>query len=68
VPVNASAENGAISPGDLLTTSATPGYAMKATPITVGGVTFYRPGTIVGKALQALDGGTGQIQALVALQ
>ena len=31
VYVKASAENGPIQPGDLLTTSATPGHAMRAT-------------------------------------
>ena len=57
-----SAENGAIEIGDLLTTSNTPGYAMKATD-------FPRAyGAIMGKALQAFDGGTGQIMVLVTLQ
>jgi hypothetical protein len=68
VPVQASAENGPIRPGDLLTTSGTPGHAMKADPITVGGVTFYPSGVILGKALESLDMGTGLILALVTLQ
>jgi hypothetical protein len=61
VPVKASAENGAISPGDLLVASATPGHAMKADP---------NPsiGTVIGKALAGLDSGTGVIQVLVMLQ
>jgi hypothetical protein len=60
VPVKVSAENGAIHPGDLLVTSATPGYAM------YGGA---NPpiGTILGKALGSLDSGTGVIQVLVML-
>jgi hypothetical protein len=61
VPVKASAENGPIRPGDLLATSGTPGHAMRAGP---------NPsvGTVIGKALERLDGGTGVIQMLVMLQ
>jgi hypothetical protein len=61
VPVKASAENGSIRPGDLLTTSSTPGHAMKAGP---------NPpvGTVIGKALGTLAEGTGVIQMLVTLQ
>ncbi len=65
VPVKASAENGAIQPGDLLTTSATPGHAMKASPVEIGGVSIYRPGTILGKALEPLVSGTGVISVLL---
>ena len=57
-----SAENGAIEIGDLLTTSNTPGYAMKATD------KDRMNGTLLGKALQAFDGEKGQIMVLVALQ
>lgn len=67
-PVKVSAENGAIQPGDLLTTSATPGHAMKASPISVEGVTFYPSGVILGKALEGLAQGTGVIQVLIILQ
>jgi len=61
VPVNASAENGPIVPGDLLVASATPGHAMTAGP---------NPpvGTVVGKALEGLEEDTGVIQILVMLQ
>ena len=60
VPAKVSAENGPIVPGDLLVTSNTPGHAMRAD----------RPeaGTIVGKALEPLLAGTGQIRVLVTLQ
>lgn len=68
VPVKASAENGAIAPGDLLTTSATPGHSMKASPITLNGVTFYPSGVLIGKAMEGLDTGTGVIRMLVSLQ
>jgi predicted regulator of Ras-like GTPase activity (Roadblock/LC7/MglB family) len=51
---------GPIRPGDLLTTSPTPGHAMLAhEPL---------PGTILGKALEPLDSGTGLIRILVTLR
>jgi len=68
VPVKASAENGPIAPGDLLTTSSTPGHVMKAEPVLIDGVEFHRPGTLVGKALEPLDAGQGVIEILVTLQ
>lgn len=68
VPVKAVAENGPIHAGDLLTTSSTPGYAMKASPHVLDGVRLYPTGTIIGKALGALESGTGTIQMLVTLQ
>jgi len=60
VPVKATAENGSINPGDLLTSAFTPGHAMKATDSEVG--------TIIGKALESLDEGTGIVNMLVMLQ
>jgi hypothetical protein len=62
VPVKASAENGAIAPGDLLTTSATPGHIMRC----VGAEQCF--GRTIGKALEGLDEGTGVIRILVSLQ
>lgn len=59
VPCKVTAANGAIRPGDLLTSSEVAGHAMKAVEI--------RPGTIVGKALEGLDAGTGVIQVLATL-
>jgi len=59
-PAKVSAENGPIAPGDLLTTSTTPGHAMKATEPKVG--------TILGKALGELESGTGVIDVLIILQ
>jgi hypothetical protein len=61
VPVKASAENGSIHPGDLLTASSIPGHAMKAGPSPV-------VGTVIGKALEGLDEDTGVILMLVMLQ
>jgi hypothetical protein len=68
IQVKASAENGAIYPGDSLTTSSTPGYAMKAAPLTLNGITFYPSGVVIGKALERLETGTGLIQMVVTLQ
>jgi hypothetical protein len=61
VPVKVSAENGPIRPGDLLVASSTPGHAMKAGP---------NPpqGTVIGKALEGLDEGTGVMKMLATLQ
>jgi hypothetical protein len=60
VPVKASTENGPIAPGDLLATSSTPGYAMKAAEA--------KPGTILGKALGELASGTGTVDVLIMLR
>lgn len=68
VPVKVSGENGAIIPGDLLTTSSLAGHAMKASQVDVGGISLFRPGTIIGKALESFDGETGVISVLVSLQ
>ncbi len=67
VPCKVSAENGVIKPGDLLVTSDTTGHAMRAAPLQVGDVEFYPPGTILGKAMESLDQGTGVILILVSL-
>lgn len=56
------ARYGTIEIGDLLTTSATAGHAMKATD----GRTVL--GTVIGKALGALASGVDLIPVLVALQ
>jgi len=56
------ADQAAIEVGDLLTTSPTQGHAMKVLdPIKAFG-------TVIGKALGALDAGKGMIPILVALQ
>jgi len=51
---------GAIVAGDLLTTSTTPGHAMKASD------KLRAFGAVVGKALAGLDAGTGLIPILVS--
>ena len=56
------ADQGAIEPGDLLTTSSTPGHAMKANDATLAG------GAIIGKAMTRLESGKGLVLVLVNLQ
>lgn len=56
------AQGGAIEVGDLLTTSPTPGHAMKA------GDPLKAFGAVIGKALHPLREGQGLIPILVALQ
>ena len=62
VYVYADATNGAIEPGDLLTTSDTPGHAMKVTDHALA------QGAILGKAMSRLADGTGLVLILVTLQ
>lgn len=58
----ADATYGAIEPGDLLTTSPTPGYAMKVSDYPRA------QGAILGKAMEGLQEGKGLILVLVTLQ
>jgi hypothetical protein len=62
VYVLADASNSPIKPGDLLTTAATPGHAMKVTDYAKA------QGAILGKAMSGLKGGKGMVQVLVTLQ
>jgi hypothetical protein len=41
---------------------------MKSVPVNLGGVEMHRPGTIIGKALEPLEKGTGEILVLLSLQ
>lgn len=68
VRVRVDASRGPIAVGDLLVTSDKPGLAMKSAPIDLGGVPIHRPGTIVGKALEPLASGEGEILVLLSLQ
>jgi hypothetical protein len=54
--------------GDLLVTSDKPGLAMKSVPVDVAGIKMHRPGTLIGKALEPLEKGTGEILVLLSLQ
>ena len=56
------AQYASIEVGDLLTTSATPGHAMKVSE------PLQAFGTVIGKALRQLSGGQGLIPILIALQ
>jgi len=59
VPVRVCGESGSIAVGDLLTTSSTPGHAMRAT----------RPGPVLGKAMEPFDaseGGVGLVRVLLS--
>lgn len=56
------AGHGRVEVGDLLTTSPTPGHAMRAD---AGAAAF---GAVIGKAMQSLDSGRALIAVLVALQ
>jgi len=60
VSVNVCNENGSIHKGDLLTTSNIEGLAMKADE--------FKFGTVIGKALEDLNGKKGSIKVLVNLQ
>jgi hypothetical protein len=68
VRIKVDASFGAIRAGDLLVTSPTAGHAMRSVPIDAGGSQFHRPGTIVGKALESLAAGRGEILVLLTLQ
>jgi hypothetical protein len=79
-PVKVTDENGAIAPGDLLTTSSKPGYAMKWSLVEFTGTETQkelaeklnenerRRNSILGKALEPLDVEESKIMALVTLQ
>jgi hypothetical protein len=54
--------------GDLLVTSGEEGLAMVSEPIEVGGIKIHRPGTLIGKALEPMKPGTGEILVLLSLQ
>ena len=68
VKVKVDATNGPINIGDLLVTSDKQGVAMKSVPIEIGGRRIHQPGTLIGKALEPLAGGTGEILVLLSLQ
>lgn len=68
VMVKADARRGPIRIGDLLVTGEMTGTAMKSEPVMVGGRRMHAPGTIIGKALEPLEKGTGEILVLLSLQ
>ncbi len=62
VYVQADTSNGAIQPGDMLTTSSTPGHAMRVSDHARAA------GAILGKAMTGLSEGKGMVLVLVTLQ
>jgi hypothetical protein len=56
------AANGAVQPGDMITTSDTPGHGMKVTDHNRA------QGAIIGKAMSSLASGRGLVLVLVSLQ
>ena len=68
VKVRVDATRAPIKVGDLLVTSEVEGVAMKSVPVDLGGTPIHRPGTIIGKALEPLQSGTGEILVLLSLQ
>ena len=68
VKVKVDATRAPVKIGDLLVTSDRPGLAMRSRPIKVAGTLLHRPGTIIGKALEPLTGGQGEILVLLSLQ
>lgn len=68
VKVRVDANRSPIRAGDVLVTSDVPGTAMKSEPIELAGIKLHRPGTIVGKALEPLPAGRGEILVLLSLQ
>ena len=51
-----------------MVTSPVPGYAMRSEAVAVGTVMMHRPGTILGKALEPLESGKGNVLILLTLQ
>jgi hypothetical protein len=68
VMVKVDASRGPIHIGDLLVTSDRPGLAMKSESVSLGSVQLHRPGTLIGKALEPLEKGSGKILVLLSLQ
>ena len=68
VKVKVDASEGPIAIGDILVTSDRSGMAMKSKPIDVAGIAIHRPGTVIGKALEPLASGEGEILVLLSLQ
>lgn len=62
VYVRVDASTGSIRPGDLLTTSDVPGYAMKVSD------SLKSQGAVLGKAMTSLESGQGLVLVLVTLQ
>ncbi|GAF72492.1 unnamed protein product, partial [marine sediment metagenome] len=64
VPVKVTTENGPIEVGDLLVTSSRPGYAMRGDREKISQM----PGVVLGKAMESLETGEGEILVLITLR
>ena len=68
VKVRVDATASPIRIGDLLVTSGKEGTAMRSEAVSIGGIEIHRPGTLIGKALEPLAEGEGEILVLLSLQ
>jgi hypothetical protein len=68
VKVRVDAARAPIRIGDLIVTSDVEGVAMRSEPVTLAGRQLHAPGTIIGKALEPLGEGRGEILVLLSLQ
>lgn len=68
VRVKVDATRAPIQIGDLLVTSDNSGVAMKSEPVNLSSIRLHRPGTLIGKALEPLAKGQGEILVLLSLQ
>jgi hypothetical protein len=68
VKVKVDASREPIQIGDLLVTSDVTGMAMKSQPVEFAGRKMHMPGTIIGKALEPMAKGSGEILVLLSLQ
>jgi hypothetical protein len=68
VKVRVDATTMPIREGDLLVSSGQPGIAMRSQPMDINGRKFHQPGTLIGKALEPLATGTGEILVLLSMQ
>jgi hypothetical protein len=68
VKVKVDASRLPIRVGDLLVTSDNAGFAMRSEPLNLNGVLLHQPGTLIGKALEPLRTGTGEILVMLSFQ
>lgn len=68
VKVRVDAREAPIKVGDLLVTSSVEGAAMRSEAMEINGRRFHQPGTIIGKALEPLQSGIGEVLVLLSMQ
>lgn len=68
VKVKVDASRKPIHIGDLLVSGSKSGTAIASEPVEIHGRRLHQPGTILGKALEPLDSGEGNILVLLSLQ